>query len=63
MGHIAPMSDTHIESTAARVHLVLDRDLRERLRLRARAEDRTMRAVLERALRRELQVTPDRQSA
>jgi len=39
---------------AARLHLILDRSLREQLRVRARAEDRTMRAVLERALRREL---------
>ena len=54
MAHIGRMSDTHIEAPT-RVHIVLDRELRERLRVRARLEDRTQRAVLERALRQLLQ--------
>jgi len=52
------MSDTNIEAPADRVHIMLDRDLRERLRLRAKLEDRTQRAVLERALRQALQDHP-----
>jgi hypothetical protein len=49
------MNEPATEPSATRIHLVLDRRLREQLRVRARAEDRTMRAVIERALWRELQ--------
>jgi predicted transcriptional regulator len=49
------MTDTHTEALPARVHITLSADLRERLRLRAKLEDRTQRAVLERALRQALQ--------
>jgi len=58
------MSDTDTATTPARVrvHFSVDRGLLEHLRRRARAEDRPQRAVLERALRRELD-EPERRTA
>jgi predicted transcriptional regulator len=50
------MSDTATTTPdRVRVHFSLDRGLLDRLRRQARAEDRPQRAVLERALRHELQ--------
>ena len=49
------MNEPATESSATRIHVVLDRSLREQLRVRAKLEDRTQRAVLERALRQLLQ--------
>jgi len=37
------MTDAKIEASAARVHIMLDRDLRERLRLRAKLGDQPIR--------------------
>jgi hypothetical protein len=45
------MTDTDITAPAERIHISIDPELRQRLRLRAKLEDRTQRAVLERALR------------
>jgi hypothetical protein len=47
-------TDTATAPERVRVHFVVDRGLLEHLRRRARVEDRPQRAVLERALRREL---------